>query len=56
LARFARFIFLINIVKKITEWVKQGKMWQVEAVNHSKNVVEIGQAYYDCFPNLITLF
>ncbi len=31
-------------------------MWQVEAVNRSKNVVEIGQPYYDYFSSLIILF
>lgn len=51
LARFAWFIFLVNIVKKITEWEKRGKMWQVEAVNRNKNVVKIGGFYYDGYFN-----
>ena len=36
----------MSIVKKITEWAKQGKMWQVEAMKRSKIVVRIGGIYY----------
>ena len=46
LARFAWFVFFVEIVKNVTKMANRGKTWHIDSVNRSKNVVGIGGFYY----------
>ena len=48
LARFARFVFSVAIVKNVTEMANRGKTGQVDAVKRSRNW---GGFYYCGIPS-----